>query len=130
MTLIELIMKMKDLGDELDSIDEVRKGVQAEYDKLRLFDIPNTMAEQETSSITNALFGRCTLSTDLGVSVKDKLGLHAWLNETGNGSLIVPTVNAQTLKAFCKEQLVNGNQLPGAEILVTSPFSRAVIYKK
>lgn len=125
--LMTLIKKMKEIGEELDAIDEARKPIQAEYDKLRLFDIPNMMAEDELTSLKGE-FGRCTLTADLSVSVKDKVSLHKWLEEGGNGSLIIPTVNAQTLKAFVKEQLRNGEELP-EEILKISPFSRAVIYK-
>lgn len=126
-TLMDLILKMKAIGEELDAIDEARKPIQAEYDKLRLFDIPNTMAEDDLTSIKGE-FGRCTLTADLSVSTPDKVALHQWLKDTGNESLIVPTVNAQTLKAFVKEQLRNGEQLP-EEIMKISPFSRAVIYK-
>lgn len=129
MTLIEQIMKMKELKAEIDELSAIRAELQKEYDKLRLFDIPNTMAEQgDTRSITGE-FGRCTLTADLYVKSKDKAKLHEWLQESGNGALIVPTVNAQTLKAFTKEQLQNGEQLP-EEILSISPFTRAVIYAK
>lgn len=125
--LVKLILQMKSIGEELDAIDEARKPIQAEYDKLRLFDIPNAMAEDDLTSIKGE-FGRCTLTADLSVSTPDKLALHKWLKDTGNESLIVPTVNAQTLKAFVKEQLRNGEELP-EEIMKISPFSRAVIYK-
>ena len=127
MALLDLILQMKELGDQLDDLDELRKPIQQAYDKLRLFDIPNTMAEDELTSIKGE-FGRCTLTSDLSVSTSDKIALHQWLKDTGNESLIVPTVNAQTLKAFVKEQLRNGEELP-EKIMKISPFSRAVIYK-
>lgn len=129
MDLTQLILRMKELKGQIDELDEVKKELTKEYDKLRLFDVPNTMAEQgDLRSITGE-FGRCTLTSDLSVSVKDKPGLHTWLADNGNGSLIVPTVNAQTLKAFVKEQMQNGEQLPG-EIISISPFVRAVLYVK
>lgn len=126
--LIDLIARMKQLDEMLDEMTELRKPIQAEYDKLRLFDIPDAMAEQGTTSIKNERFGRCTIAGDLSVGVQDKTKLHEWLNENGNGSLIVPTVNAQTLKAFVKEQLLNGEDIP-EDVVVVKPFSRAVIYK-
>lgn len=129
MNLVELILRMKDLQDEIEHFDTIIKDLRARYDQLRLFDIPNAMAEAgDTRSITGD-FGRCTLTADLHVKTPDKFALHAWLNESGNGSLIVPTVNAQTLKAFVKEQLVNGTP-PPETIIQVSPFSRAVLYKK
>lgn len=129
MDLIAAINKMKQLKAELDEIDEYRKALQAEYDRYRLHEIPNAMAENDDLRSITGEFGRCTLTSDLSVKVKDKIELHKWLEDSGNGSLIVPTVNAQTLKAFVKEQLQRGEQLP-EEILVISPFVRAVLYPK
>lgn len=126
--LVELILKMKELQAEIDEHETYTKALRKEFDQLRLFDIPNMMAELDTTSIRGE-YGRCTLTSDLHVSVLDKVKLHEWLEEGGNGSLIVPTVNAQTLKAFCKEQVKSGEiELP-EEILKISPFSRAVLYK-
>jgi len=128
-TLVDKIKKMREFKDIIDDLEEQVKAIRADYDQLRLHDIPNMMAEQgDTRSITGE-FGRCTLTTDLSVKVLHRVELHKWLEEGGNGSLIVPTVNAQTLKAFAKEQLQNGEQLPG-EILEIKPFTRAVLYDK
>lgn len=129
MDLISAINKMKELKAELDEIDEYRKALQAEYDRYRLHEIPNLMAENDDLRSITGEFGRCTLTSDLSVKVVNKVELHKWLEDSGNGSLIVPTVNAQTLKAFVKEQLQRGEQLP-EEILVISPFVRAVLYPK
>jgi hypothetical protein len=122
---------MDELQSHIDILDEQKGLLQKEYDKLRLFDIPNTMAEQDIRSISGEFGnkGRCTLQSDLSVSVHEKMSLHQWLTDTGNGALIVPTVNHQTLKAFCKEQIINGVELP-ADILVVKAFSRAVLYVK
>jgi len=127
--LTDLIERMKELGDDLDRLDEEKKPIQKEYDELRLIHIPSFMAEEDIRSVTGG-FGRCTLTSDLYVTVKNKTEMHAWLNETGNEALIVPTVNAQSLKAFCKEQLSKHNELPDEEVLKVTPFSRAVIYTK
>lgn len=127
--LTALILQMKDLQEEIDAREEYTKTLRARYDQLRLFDIPNAMADDNDLRSISGGFGRVTLTADLHVSSPDKIALHAWLNETGNGALIVPTVNAQTLKAFCKEQITAGVELP-ATILKISPFTRAVLYKK
>lgn len=127
--LIEKIIQMKELDILLESVKSLGKPAQELYDKLRLFDIPDAMAEEGTSSIKNGKFGRCTITGDLSVSVKDKVKLHKWLEEGGNGALIVPTVNAQTLKAFIKEQMRETGEVPAEDIVLIKPFSRAVIYK-
>lgn len=127
MALMDDIMRMQELGKMMDELEDCIKPLRMEYDRLRLFDIPNAMAEQETTSVKGP-WGRCTLTADLTVKVEDKLRLHGWLEETGFKDMIVPTVNAQTLKAFVKEQLGNGSPLPD-EIITINPFSRAVLYK-
>ena len=129
MTLTDLILEMKQLQEDLDAIKEAEKQVRDRYDKLRLFEIPAAMAEDgDVRSITGE-FGRVTLTTDLGVKVLvDKSQLHEYLTETGNAALIVPTVNAQTLKAFVKEQMINGTPVPDT-IVEVRPFARAVLYK-
>lgn len=127
--LIDLIMEMKSLQDDLDAIAESKKEIQDRYDKLRLFEIPAVMAEMESATSVKGAFGRCTLTTDLGVKVLvDKGTLHQYLKDSGNEALIVPTVNAQTLKAFVKEQMINGRPVPD-NIVEARPFSRAVLYK-
>lgn len=126
--LTDLIERMKALGDQLDAIDEERKPIQKEYDQLRLEAIPSAMAEEDIRSLTGG-FGRCTLTGDLYVSAPDKMKLHNWLKESGNESLIQPTVNAQSLKAFVKEQMSKDAELP-EDVLNITPFSRAVIYVK
>jgi len=125
--LTDLIKEMDRVRSQLDGLDLLWKPLQKRYDELRLNDIPAEMAEEDVRSITGD-FGRCTLQSDLHVSAPDKVSLHLWLESTGNGSLIIPTVNAQTLKAFCKEQMTNGTELPESVLKVT-PFSRAIIYK-
>lgn len=126
--LTDLIDRMKDVQDELAELEDQRKPLQKELDFLRLNDIPAEMAEEDITSLTGG-FGRCTLSSDLYVSPVDKEQLQVWLKQEGHSDMIVPTVNAQTLKAFCKEQLRNGVELP-EDILKLTPFSRAVIYPK
>ena len=129
MDLTQQILRMKELKMHIDELDDAKKELTKEYDKLRLFDVPNSMAENgDVRSITGE-FGRCTLTADLSVSVLNKPKLHTWLEESGNGPLIVPTVNSQTLKAFTKEMMQKGEDLP-EDILKISPFVRAVLYSK
>jgi hypothetical protein len=126
--LTELIDHMKDVQEELAELENQRKPLQKELDQLRLNEIPSEMAEENVTSLTGG-FGRCTLTSDLYVTPLDKELLQSWLRQEGHSDMIVPTVNAQTLKAFCKEQLKNGVEMP-EDILKLTPFSRAVIYPK
>lgn len=126
--LTDKIIEMRALQDQMDVLDDQLKALRRDYDHLRLIEIPNIMSEQNDVRSITGVFGRCTLTSDLHVSAPDKFALHEWLKDTGNSALIVPTVNAQTLKAFVKEQMIAGTTLP-ENILKISPFSRAVLYK-
>lgn len=127
--LTNLIARMKELGEELDELDEKRKPLAKEYEDLRLVLIPSAMAEEDITSLKGS-WGRCTLTSDLYSSVipGQKAALFDWLESEGAESLIQPTVNAQTLKAYLKERLKNDEDIPET-ILKVTPFSRAVIYK-
>lgn len=141
-TLVELINELEVTERRLEWIKERQKEVQAVYDRLRIVEIPTKMAEDGIKSVTGQ-FGeeesgfksRCTLSSDFHCQTLDTVGLHRWLRDTGNGPLIIETVNPSTLKAFIREQRdtaiknrVEPN-LPGGDIIKIAPFSRAVLYK-
>lgn len=124
--LIQHILNFKELQRRYDIIDAQRKEIAAQMDQLRLHEIPNEMANRDMTSLKGE-WGRCTLTADLSISVRDKLTLHQWLEENGQGDLIQPTVNSSTLKAWVKEQMGAGSPVP--DVIKISPFSRAVLYK-
>lgn len=126
--LTDLIDRMKEVQDDLSVLEEKRKPLQKELDELRLNQIPAEMAEEDVTSLTGG-FGRCTLVSDLYSTITDKETFFLWLEEQGHGDMIQPTVNGQTLKAFCKEQIRNNVELP-TDMLKVTPFSRAVIYSR
>ncbi len=104
--LIDMILEMKSLQADLDELAEAKRVLQERYDKLRLFEIPAAMAEQNDVRSITGEFGRVTLQTDLGVKVLvDKAILHKYLNDSGNGALIVPTVNAHIRNMYEKLQV-------------------------
>jgi len=56
--------------------------------------------------------------------ILDKVKAFAWLRSTGNEGLILETVNAQTLGAFAKGEVIKGNPLPDDIFQVTaSPYT-------
>lgn len=124
--LLQNILNLKELQRRMEIIDAKKKELQAEIDKLRLHEIPNEMSSRDTTSLKGE-WGRCTLTTDISVSVADQIRLQEWLKDNEFGDLIKETVNSSTLKAWVKEQLVAGTELPG--FINISPFSRAVLYK-
>lgn len=126
--LIQHILNFKELQRRYDILDGQRKEIMAQMDQLRLHEIPNEMSNRDVTSLKGE-WGRCTLTADLSVSTpaQNKLEFQQWLRDNGHGDLIQDTVNASTLKAWVKEQMGNGVEIP--DLIKVSPFSRAVLYK-
>jgi hypothetical protein len=62
------------------------------------------------------------------VRVTDQQHFYEWLESNNLGDLIKPTVASSTLKAFVKNRIKAGKDLPDAVLKVT-PFTRASITK-
>ena len=127
----EVITYMNDLAGEKGCIEEQLKGVNAEYDYLRLNLIPSRFEEEGIENITIEGIGRVSLTGDMYVSVhaENRERMYDWLNDIGKDSLITKTVNASTLKAAVKAMIRAGEEIPEDFIKVT-PFTRASITRK
>lgn len=128
MDLTELVSRMAELQSQAEELEDELKPIKKEIDKLRLELIPNAMNDEGISSMTLPSIGRVTLTADLYASIPDKDAGYEWLRENGYADLIVETVNANTLKAWAKEQMKNGVELP-ADLFNITPFQRAAIYR-
>ena len=93
--------------------------------------IPERLEDLGIEKETIAGVGTLYTSADVYVSAiaAMKSELHTWLQDTGGGDLIVPTVNASSLKAFVKGKMKQGEEIPETLVKVT-PFRRAAILKK
>lgn len=130
-TLLELAVKMKEIGELKDSQEEDMKETNAWYDVLRMEAIPQKMeAEKLESPVKFEGVGRVSLTTDLLVSVKGgmKENLYAWLNNNKLADIIQPSINASTLKAFIKGRIKAGKEYPD-ECLNVTPIEKASILK-
>lgn len=127
----EIITYMNDLAGEKGCIEEQLKGVNAEYDYLRLNLIPSRFEEEGIENITIEGIGRVSLTGDMYVSVlaENRERTYEWLCDIGKESLITKTVNASTLKAAVKAMIRAGEEIPEDLIKVT-PFTRASITRK
>ena len=127
----EVITYMNDLAGEKGCIEEQLKGVNAEYDYLRLNLIPSRFEEEGIENITIEGIGRVSLTGDMHVSVlaENREKMYEWLDNIGKDSLITKTVNASTLKAAVKAMIRAGEEIPEDFIKVT-PFTRASITRK
>jgi hypothetical protein len=101
---------------------------QAACDLLRMELIPNKMIAANQQTVTFKGVGRVALHPDLLISVKAgmKNKLCAWLRKNRLGDLIQGTVNSSTLRAWAKERMQKGKDVPRALLNVT-PITRASI---
>ena len=72
------------------------------------------MEAQELDGLKVEGIGRVHLQSDVRASIKadNKAAAYEWLGDNGHGGLITETVNASSLKAFCKDKMKNGEELP------------------
>jgi hypothetical protein len=131
-------MSYKELGEiflaqknALADLSAEKKVLQAEHDLLRLTIIPEKMDEDGMTSINIKGVGRLgvTLDAYVTVLVENRGQFYAWLEESGNGGLIKPYAQPATIKAFIKEQVKNGEDIP-EDLVSCEPFYRATVTKK
>ena len=112
--------KIFELADKLKELRELKKWTESELKEINAtieqtdYDLSNLMAESETQSFNRSgtLFYLNT-KTYASATAEKKEDLYQTLKEKGFGSLVVETVNANSLSAFVKEQIMeNGDVLP------------------
>jgi hypothetical protein len=127
---IELARAMKAAQTDKEEMEERMTRLNTMIDMLRFELIPTKMDEEGIDKITIDGVGTLYTSVDVNASIPadSKHAAYQWLDEHGFGNLVTPTVNSSTLKAFCKEQLKKGTELP-SELFKVTPFTRAAIKK-
>lgn len=130
MQLTLLAKRMAQLTAISDALDVVRKALNTEYDHIKLKALPDLMAEMELRTFTVEGAGRVQIGGDVyaSISADNKEKAYAWLREHNYGSLITETVNASTLKAWCKEGMEQGREMPD-DLFKVTPYSRATLVK-
>jgi len=108
----------------VDELQARMTSVQLHHRLLSSEIIPTMMMNQRTKSLTVTGVGRMTVIDRWSAKILDKVKAFAWLRSTGNEGLIRETVNAQTLGAFAKGEVIKGNPLPDDIFQVTaSPYT-------
>ena len=130
-SLEELVTEMKITREKLDGLKAESSALQKKWDDLRKVQIPNKMEELNLESARVADVGNISLQTDAYCTVlaSKKALLQEWLEAHDHGDLVTETINASTLKAFMKEQIMAGNEIPPEEIVNFLPFTYATITK-
>jgi hypothetical protein len=129
-TIAELAQCLKDAKAMYDDLKSQSGEAYAEYDYLRLTLVPAVMEEMGITSTNVKGVGRLTVTADLRASIPaaHKEAAYQWLRDNGHADIIAETVNSSTFKAFCKEQIKDGEELPD-DIFKIDPFDRASLTK-
>jgi hypothetical protein len=127
-TLNAMIRSMQMLRDKKEEVEQQLKGINDEFDVLRIELIPQTMEDGGIASPYNVEgVGRVTLTGDMWVRTINADALKGWLRKSKFGSLIVESINPSTLKAFIKGRIEDGKPLPPEDAVRYEAFTRASI---
>ena len=127
-TLVEEFSRLKTSKDELEEkLTEINKRIEI----LARQEIPNAMDEAGIQNINFEGIGRISLRGDVFASIAadNKEAAYEWLEATGRGSLIKPTVNSSTLKAAIKAWILEGEQIP-EDLFKVTPYTQATLTRK
>ena len=127
-TLVEEFSRLKTSKDELEEkLTEINKRIEI----LARQEIPNAMDEAGIQNINFEGIGRISLRGDVfaSISADNKEAAYEWLEATGRGSLIKPTVNSSTLKAAIKAWILEGEQIP-EDLFKVTPYTQATLTRK
>ena len=115
----------------LGKADQIKTHIQKIYDFMRYTRMPEVMDTHDIESVRIEGIGRVYLLSDYNVSTKagQKQAAMEWLIENGFGDIVQETVNASTLKAVIKKEVIaKGKEVP-EELFNVSPFTRSQITK-
>jgi hypothetical protein len=113
--LIDLITHYAELREVTEAIKKTRKALDDLEDHMSHEDVPDAFRRSSIKTVNIDNIGRVTVSHKWGCSIADgkKPESFEWLRQSGNGGIIIETVNAQTLAAFAKAEVEShGRELP------------------
>ena len=101
-----------ELRDKIDDLARKAGALKAHVETLSRETIPTLFANSNVKTIKIEGVGRATVNVHWSASPVDKEAAFGWCRQTGNGSLIIETINSQTLGAFAKAEALAGRPLP------------------
>lgn len=126
--IFEMADKLKAARDRKDELKEQLKAAETEVDGLDLA-LSDKMAEQEVDRFSrngNTFYLNSRLFASPAAGKKDDL--MRTLKDNGYGSLVVETVNANTLASFVKEQKAsNEDEVPAWLSDVVSVYEKVSV---
>lgn len=130
MELKDLVLLMVAKKSAVDDLKKRKEEAQKEYDVLRKLVIPEVMENLGIEKPVIKGVGRLTVRPDIyaGIVSGKKDEAYQWLQDNDHGDLIQDTINSSTLKAFLKEQMTAGAEIP-EDLFKCDPYEMAVITK-
>jgi hypothetical protein len=113
--LIPLIKHYAELRGVTENIKKARKALDDLEDHLSHEDVPDAFKRSGIKTVTVDGVGRVNVAYKWGCSIVDgkKPESFEWLRDTGNGGIIIETINAQTLASFAKSEVeTHARELP------------------
>jgi hypothetical protein len=117
--------ELYDLRETKAGLEEQVKEINKRLKALTEKEIPEEMDNRELTKFSVAGLGTIYTQAEVYANVKadDRPALYEWLREGGHGELVKDWVFPQSLKAFVKERLENGETFPefiGATVIETA----------
>ena len=130
MKLVNIVQLLSSARSALDRTESIAVEMRKAYDHLSIEVLPDRMDEEGITTMNIKGIGRLQLAPNIRCSVPaaNKSKLQEWLRDNGQGSLVSPTVNSSTLKAFVKEMIKEDGDWPES-LLTVHAYSRATIVK-
>jgi hypothetical protein len=131
MTVANIARLQKQLSGLLERAGQIKTHLQKCYDFVRYSRIPEIMDIEDLESVRIEGVGRLYLTSDYNVSTRAgrKQEAMEWLIENGFGDIVQETVNASTLKAIIKKEVIaKGKEVP-EDLFNVAPFTRSQITK-
>ena len=131
-SLHELAVALGDLQSAHKFHNDAKIELQKKMDVLTMSIIPEMMADQDPPVINLTIedVGRLQTKADAWVSVLagDRPELIEWLRRNGHASMVTSGINANTLKAWVKLQVQNGEVYP-TNLIKHEPYEKASLVK-
>lgn len=128
MSLRDLVLELSHLKQSKDVLEEQLSEMNKRIEVLSRQEIPEAMDEEGVQNVRYEGIGKVHLRADVFASIPAEVrdDAYTWLEATGRGSLIKPTVNASSLKAAVKEWIAQGEEIP-EELIRVTPYTQAVL---
>lgn len=129
-TFKELALAMYTIKSEIDELGAAKTKLQKQFDILRHGIVPEKLEDEGMQNITIKGIGRLGASPMLQVSVPagNREKLEEWMYDNDFGELVKGTINSSTLKAWVKEQMEKGAEIP-EDLITVRAFMMATLTK-